>query len=159
MLSEYSKGVSMLKWAVAMTGFGLAAMAAGVSAKDKLEPRTQAMLACRGIAADDARLACYDQAMTALNLAIEQGAVVVEKNNKPMAREGVVKASRQIGDNVFWVELDNGDRWKLLPSTRRKGPPQVGSTVKVHKPLYGSGFWIVGPEWDDSRADFEGRGS
>jgi hypothetical protein len=159
MLAGQLKGVSMLKWAVAMTGMGMLAVASGANAKDKLEPRTQAMLACQGIATDDARLQCYDQAMAALKLAIDQGSVVVEKNDKPIAREGVVKASRQIGDNVFWIELDNGDRWKLLPSTRRSQPPQVGSTVKVHKPLYGSGFWIVGPEWDDSRADFEGRDS
>ena len=148
----------MLKWAIA-SGFGLLALASGANAKDKLEPRTQAMLACQGIAADGARLQCYDQAMAPLKQAIEQGTVVVEKNDRPIAREGVVKASREIGDNVFWVELNNGDRWKLLPSTRRNGPPQVGSTVKVHKPLYGSGFWIMGPDWDDSRADFEGRGS
>ena len=149
----------MLKWAVAMTGFGLLATAAGANAKDKLEPRTQAMLACQGIADGTARLQCYDQAMAALREAIDRGAVVVEKNNKPTARQGVVKASREIGDNVFWIELDNGERWKLMPSTRRNGPPQVGSTVKVHKPLYGSGFWIIGPDWDDSRADFQGRGS
>ena len=149
----------MLKGVVAITGLGLLAMAAGANAKDKLEPRTQAMLACQGIAADSARLQCYDQAMAVLKQAIDQGAVVVEKNNKPTAREGIVKVSREIADNVFWIELDNGERWKLLPSTRRNGPPQVGSTVKVHKPLYGSGFWIIGPDWDDSRADFQGRGS
>jgi len=149
----------MSRWHVVMTGFAMFGLAATANAKDKLEPRTQAMLACQGIAANDARLSCYDQAMTALKQAIDQGDVVVEKNDKPTAREGVVKASREIGDNIFLIELDNGERWKLLPSTRRNQPPQVGTTVKVHKPLYGSGFWVVGPDWDDSRADFQGRGS
>lgn len=149
----------MLKWSVAIMGSGLVAIAGGAAAKDKLEPRAQAMLACQGIAANDARLQCYDQAMSALKLAIDQGAVVVEENNKPMARDGIVKVSREVGDNIFLIELDNGERWKLLPSTRRNQPPQVGTTVKVHKPLYGSGFWVVGPDWDDSRADFQGRGS
>ena len=65
----------MSKWAIAMTGLALLGMSSGASAKDKLEPRTQAMLACQGLAADSARLQCYDQAMAALKEAIDQGAV------------------------------------------------------------------------------------
>ena len=149
----------MSRWAVAMTGLGLLAMAAGANAKDKLEPRTQAMLACQGIAANDARLLCYDQAMTVLKEAIEQGAVVVEKSSKPISREGVIKASGQLGENSFWIELESGDRWKLLPTTQRSHPPKVGTTIKVGKPFYGSGHWISGPDWDQSRADYMGSGS
>ena len=149
----------MLRWTVAITGLALLVTAAGASAKDKLEPRSQAMLACQVVVADDARLRCYDQAMAALKSAIAEGDLVVEKSDKPIARGGVIKASGQLGENSFWIELESGDRWKLLPTTRRSQPPQVGTRVKVGRPFYGSGYWISGPEWDESRADYMGRGS
>jgi len=149
----------MSKWVCAVAGLALVGAGSAAGAKDKLEPRTQAMLACRPVADAAARLQCYDQAMAALSEAIDQGKVVVAVPKGPIAREGVIKSSREIGDNIFLIELENGDRWKLLPSTWRSRPPAVGSTVRIHRPLAGSGFWVEGPEWDDSRADFVGRGS
>lgn len=148
----------MSKWAIAVTGLALLGMSSGASAKDKLEPRTQAMLACQGITADSARLQCYDQAMAALKEAIDQGAVTLNESRRP-AREGVVKAAGQSGENRYWIELESGERWTLLPSTMRSGPPQPGSVIKVRRPFIGSGYWISAPGWEESRAEFEGRGS
>lgn len=147
----------MSKWAIAAFGLALLGMSAGANAKDKLEPRTQAMLACRSIAANDARLRCYDESMAALNDAIERGSVVLDE--KPTKGQAIVKASGRSGENSFWIELESGERWKLLPTTNRSQPPQVGSTIKVYRPFYGSGYWISGPDWEESRAEFVGRGS
>lgn len=146
----------MWRWAVAMTGLALLGLAGGVQAKGKLEPRTRAMLECRAIEADDARLRCYDQSMSALKEAIDQGDVVLDQKG-PTAREGIVKSSGKIGENTFWIVLESGDRWKLLPTIPRKNPPTAGSSVKVRKSL--SGYWISAPDWNESKADFEGHGS
>lgn len=147
----------MSKWAIAAISLALLGTSAGANAKDKLEPRTQAMLACQAVTADDARLRCYDQAMAALKDAIEQGSVVLDE--KPTKGQAVVKASGRSGENSFWIELETGERWKLLPTTPRSAPPQAGSTIKIYRPFYGSGYWISGPDWDESRAEFVGRGS
>lgn len=145
----------MSKWVVALGGLALLGTGAA-GAKEKLEPRTQAMLACRNVAADAARLACYDQAMTALKQAIDLGDVVMNVVRKPAALDGVVKASGQSGEDRFWVELDSGDRWTLLPTSFRSHPPRVGTRMHVHKALMGD-YWISGQGWSESKAQFEGK--
>ena len=147
----------MSRLVIAATGLALLGVAASANAKDDLEPRTRAMLACRSIAPDDARLRCYDQSMAALKEAIDQGSVVLD--DRPKMGEGIVKASGQSGENRYWVELESGERWTLLPTTARRGPPQPGSNVKVRRPFVGSGYWISGPDWEESRAEYVGRGS
>lgn len=149
----------MSRWTIVVTGLALLGASASVPAKDKFEPLTQAILTCQAIAADDARLRCYDQAMPALKSAIDQGSVVLSEPKGPAAREGVVKAAGQSGENSYWIEMESGDRWRLLPTTARRGPPQPGSTIKVRKPFTGSGYWISGSDWKESRAEFVGRGS
>lgn len=128
------------------------------AAKDKMEPRLQAVLACQSISENNARLQCFDQAIAPLKQALVRGTMVLEEKKGPLALEGVVKASGQSGANRYWVVLENGDRWTLLPkSTRPKAPPP-GTTVRMKKTLWG-GYWISGPGWSESEASFAGHGS
>ena len=144
----------MSKWMIALALLGTAGAAV---AKDKLEPRTQAMLSCRTVTTDAARLACYDQAMAVLKQAIDQGDLVMNVVKKPLALDAMVKASGQNGEDRFWMEMDNGDRWTLLPTGFRSHPPRVGARMHVHKALMGD-YWISGPGWSESKALFDGRG-
>jgi hypothetical protein len=124
------------------------------TAKDKLDPRLQSMVACRALTDGTARLQCYDQAMLALNQAVEKGEVRVEATSGPRMLDGVVKASGKEGENRFWIEMENGDRWVLLPKTDRKRPPQPGTRVKIRKTMLDSAYWVSGEGWSESRARF-----
>lgn len=127
------------------------------AAKEKIEPRVQAVMACESVAASDARLQCFDQAAAGLKQALDRGTMVLKETKGPTAREGVVTASGTSGANRFWVVLDSGDRWTLLPKTVREAPPAPGTRLKAKKTLWGR-HWISGPGWSESEAEFVGRG-
>ena len=122
-----------------------------IAAKDKLEPRAQAMLACASVNADEDRLRCYDQSILALQQALGKGDVVLKENKSPKTLEGVVRASGSMGDNRYWIEFESGDRWHLTPSIIRNEAPRVGSTLKLRKG-FASNYWISGPGWPTSPA-------
>jgi hypothetical protein len=146
----------MRAWAIA--GTALLFVPGIAAAKDKLEPRVQAMLECEAMSADDARLQCYDQAMAAFKQAMAQGSVVVKEKAAPMALGGIIKASGQSGSNRYWVEFENGDRWALMPTKSRRGPPAPGSTARLSRTLMGN-YYFSGPNWPQTEARFLGHGS
>jgi len=148
----------MFRGAVALAGLVLLGTPAAVQAQDQVEPRTNAMLACRAIPSNDARLRCYDQAMTSLKEAIDQGGYIFDEDRGAIAREGVIKASGRTGENSFWIELESGDRWNLLPTTPRRDAPRPGGNIKVRKSFF-SGYWVSAPDWPESRAKYKGNGS
>lgn len=127
-------------------------------AKDKPEKRVQALLACQSIAASDARLACYDQAMSSLKEAIAQGTMVLKEKNAPLALEGTVKDSGHWGGSSLWVLLDNGDRWSIQPSKARRDPPPPGTAVKLKKTFMGT-YWMSGQKLPETEAQFLGHES
>jgi hypothetical protein len=126
------------------------------AAKDELEPRVQAVLACESISSNEARLQCFDQSIPALKQALARGSMVLTERKGPLAREGVVKTSGQSGENRFWVVLENGDRWTIdAPSFSRK-PPPPGTILKLKRTPFGN-YWISGPKWPESEAKFVGH--
>ena len=148
----------MLKAAVALAGLLLLGAPAAGHAQDQMESRTNAMLGCRSIPSDEARLRCYDQAMSSLKEAIDQGGYIFDEDRGAIAREGIIKASGRTGENSFWIELESGDRWNLLPTTPRREPPRPGGNIKVRKSFF-SGYWVSAPDWPESRAKYKGNGS
>ena len=145
-----SKTMSLLAAAVLLSVPGVAA------AKDKLDPRLEAVMACPSVADSAARLQCFDHAVAPLQQALVHGTVTLEERKGPLAMEGVVKASGQTSSNRYWVELENGDRWTLTPKSSRPKAPTVGSTLKMKKTLWG-GYWISGSGWSESEGAFVGR--
>ncbi len=146
----------MLKFAlviIALIGLGSPAIGA---APAKLEPRTRAILACASVAAEDARLRCYDESVVALQQAVGQGDVVLKEKKGPKALGGVVTASGSMGDNRYWIDLDSGERWQLLPTTIRNGAPPKGLKIEVRKGI-ASNYWISGAGWTSSPARFVRR--
>jgi hypothetical protein len=158
MLVIRSRGKFMSKRVSAILGIALLSAPGIAAAKDKQDSRLQAMLECESVSASEARLQCYDQAVAALKPAVAQGTVVVKEKNAPVTLGGVVKASGASGGNRFWLELENGDRWALLPGKTRREPPPPGTTVKVSRTLMGS-YYVSAPNWPQSEAKFLGNGS
>ena len=148
----------MSKRVGAITAIVLLSVPAGAAAKEKQEPRVQAMLACTSISANDERLQCYDRSIATLQQGLAQGDVVLKEKKAPLAREGVIKASGRSGEGRFWVVLDNGDRCALSISEYRREPPPPGTPVKLKRTLMGN-YWLTAPKWPESEAVFLGHGS
>lgn len=143
---------------ILIAGVALLSISTAAVAKDKSEPRVQALLACQSITANEQRLACYDEAMGSLKQALAQGTMVLKEKKAPLAMGGVVKASGYWGGSSTWVLLDNGDRWSIQPSKSRREPPAPGTTVKLTRTLMGT-YWMSGQKLPETEAEFLGHES
>jgi hypothetical protein len=148
----------MSKRVGAITAMVLLSVPAIAAAKDKLDPRAQAMLACTSISANEERLQCYDRSIATLKDALAQGNVVLKEKKAPLATEGIIKASGRSGDESFWIILENGDRWALTIAEYRREPPPPGTPVKLKRTIMGN-YWLTAPKWPESEAVFLGHGS
>ena len=139
-----------------IAGGALLLMSSMAVGKDNAEPRVQAILACGAIASDQERLACYDRSIVPLKDALARGSMVLKEKKAPLALAGRVNASGRWGGNSLWVVLDNGDRWSVQPTKSRRDPPPPGTIVRLKRTLMGT-YWISGPRWPESEAEFLGR--
>lgn len=127
----------------------------------------EALRACRDIAEDSARLACYDSAAGSLTEAVDKGEVqVVDKEDVKEARRGLfgfslpkiklfgggddgeqlkmlestITSVRRIrGGYIFRIE--EGDAtWQIKNAPMRLRPPEVGDKVVFKKASLGSFF-------------------
>lgn len=143
--------VSITIAALTLLGSGLA------NAKEKVDPRIGAAIACRSITQNEQRLRCYDQAIAGLRLALDSGQLVpAGESRKPLALEGVIKDVRPFGYNRYWVELDSGDRWEVISESSRDVSPRKGAKVKLEKGTMG-GYWFIDPTSVGRRAKYQGR--
>lgn len=124
-------------------------------AKDRAEPRVQALLECSSVASDADRLRCYDQSILPLKEALARGSMVLKEKKSPLALQGTVKESGRWGSSL-WILLDTGDRWSVQPTKSRRDPPPPGSAVRLKRTLMGT-YWISGPRWPESEAEFLGH--
>jgi hypothetical protein len=134
----------------------LVAIPTGVSAKEKIDPRVAASLACTSIASSEQRLACYDKAIGGLKQALEAGELVSNFERQPKKLEGIVRAAGSMGFNRYWAELDSGDRWEIISDSHRDEAPRNGAKVELRKGMMGS-YWFSTPGSRDRRARFLGR--
>jgi nucleoside phosphorylase len=160
---------------------GLAALAAASTLSTQAVPpqdrpeTLERLMACRGIADNTARLACFDTAAGALDTAQRQGDVVV------IDRAGVAETRRQlfgfempslprlfgpenaveidsiestlqsaslVGEGRWVFRLADGSVWRQIDSDRVRFQNRPGQTVRVRKASLGSFLLTV----DDSRA-------
>jgi hypothetical protein len=54
------------------------------------------------------------------------------------------------------VLFDNGDRWSVQPTKSHRDPPPPGTMLKVKRTLMGT-YWVSGPKWPESEAEFLGH--
>ena len=122
------------------------------AAKDKVDPRMAAMLACSSVTPNEARLRCYDQAAAPLRQALNKGEVTLTRKAGPRALEGVIRSAGAMSDG-YWVELANGDRWQILSSSAFDEAPPTGVTATLRKGPLGN-YWFSVPDMPERRAVF-----
>ena len=137
----------------AIAGIVLLSVPSVVAAKEDIEPRMQAVLACEAIASNEARLQCFDQAILPLKQAMSRGSLVLKENKGPTALGGVVKASGKAGVSRYWVLLDNGERWTIMTAKDRRDAPKPGTPLRMKKTFFGN-YWVTGPGWPESEGTF-----
>ena len=123
------------------------------AAKDKVEPRMAAMLACGSVVSNEARLRCYDAAAANLRQAVDKGEVALKQKSGPKELEGVIRSAGAIGEDAYWVELANGDRWRVISATPADEAPPTGVTARLRKGPLGN-YWISAPGMAERRATF-----
>ena len=138
-----------------VAGIVLLSLPSVVAAKDDMEPRMQAVLACEVISANEARLQCFDQAIVPLKQAMSRGSLVLKEKKGPAALGGVVKASGKSGASRYWVLLDNGERWSIETAKDRRDAPKPGTALRMKKTFFGN-YWVSGPGWPESEGTFVG---
>jgi hypothetical protein len=136
-----------------VAGAALLVVPSVAAAKEDLEPRMQAVLACEAITANEARLQCFDQAILPLKQAMTRGSLVLKEKKGPAALGGIVKASGKSGANRYWVLLDNGERWSIQTVKDRREAPKPGTPLRMKKTFFGN-YWVSGPGWPESEGLF-----
>ena len=136
-----------------VAGMALLVAPSVATAKEDMEPRMQAVLACEAITANEARLQCFDQAILPLKQAVSRGSLVLKENKGPAALGGVVKASGKSGAARYWVVLDNGERWSIVTAKDRRDAPKPGTALRMKKTFFGN-YWVSGPGWPESEGKF-----
>ena len=143
----------MSKRVCLIAGMVLIVVPSVAAAKDDMEPRMQAVLACEAISANEARLQCFDQAILPLKQAMSRGSLVLKEKKGPAALGGVVKASGKSGAARYWVVLDNGERWSIATAKDRRDAPKPGTALRMKKTFFGN-YWVSGPGWPESEGTF-----
>ena len=130
-------------------------------------PAFQSLIACSRIAADAARLACFDQASKALSEAAASRQLVVlspedVRNARhslfgfslpklPFLRQGgddredkeitaKIRSVRSLGYGKWRFQLDDGATWETTESNGDEVVPHVGSTVRINAGVLSSFF-------------------
>lgn len=133
------------------------AAAAPAGAKQQVDNKLTAALACTKVAEAQARLACFDRAMADLNKAVKEGTLNIGSDS-PLALTGTIAAAGPSGFKRFWVVMANGDRWSMQAGDAFDEGPRRGSKVTINRaPL--SGYWFMEQGAPDRRATFKGRSS
>lgn len=149
--------------AVAMAG--AAAIAAAPPAEPRRPAAYEALVRCRAIDNDEARLRCFDQSVAALQEAADKRELVVVDRgqiretrrrlfgldlpnlpffggNDDEAREEVRQIDGTIAEvrsvNKLWIiRLQEGGTWIQTDGSRRGQQPKVGTKVKIRKGTLG----------------------
>ncbi|HEX8379540.1 MAG TPA: hypothetical protein VF619_03195 [Allosphingosinicella sp.] len=145
-----------------------AAAAASAAPKRTLPPAVQELAACRTLAADDARLRCYDAAAAALARAAESGDIVlvdredVRKTRRSLFGFNVPKlpffsgddsaadqqdeitariaGAHSIGNGKWIIRLEDGAVWETTEGKAAVRAPRAGNEVTIKRGSLGGYF-------------------
>ena len=155
----------------------LAALAAvsavPASAADKrpeLAGSAAALLKCRAVADEGARLRCFDAAAATLAAEVDKGdLVVIDREtmrktrtslfgldinlpdfggkSEPEPKEIVeaAKSVRPFGHAMWQITLESGGVWQTTEGTPTLVPPRVGEKLKIRKTMAGGYMLHLGP--------------
>ena len=162
-------------------GVFAAGLAASAKSKSDLPPpataaTVSAVLACRSLTDDTARLACFDKATRDMSEAEEKGDLltldrqqrqtvrrqafglplpamtVFDRGEKPGESDRItatVASASQTPYGKWIIRLDDGAVWRQIDDNSLQSDPHKGSTVVIKKGILGSFFIDV-----DGRAGF-----
>ena len=158
------------KGAIVALGLTFAMAGAAEAAEGKRADELQAVVDCRAVAENVARLACYDAAAARLDEAEAKGEVVVlDKAQRQQARREAfgftipsfdifnrgseaeaagpmvfkVAEAWQDGNGRWGVELDTGAIWRQTDSESIYRKPKKGSSVELKPAAMGSYFMKI----------------
>jgi hypothetical protein len=154
------------RWAVGVF-FSISVSAAAVAApsQNPYPERFQAVIACRDVAAADARLACFDQATAALATAAQAGDIAVaDKAQITEAKKGlfgftaqniklfsapdgrddfdqiedIVSSAEQLRGGQWSITLPNGAAWAQVDTATLAVDPKPGMKIIIRRAAMGS---------------------
>ena len=171
-MSRYAAGLIWGLGATVMLGSGFVTAATAQTPVPQARPALlESLMACREIAASDARLACFDSASTAFETAEQQGEVtVVDRAQAQETRtrlfglslgnanlfgglrldapieaiESSLSAIRQDPNGKWIFTLADGSVWSQIDSERLSPRPRVGQGVRVRQGAINSYLLSVG---------------
>jgi hypothetical protein len=153
-------------------GFGLAAGAAGAAfSAEPAHPVLSGLNKCAEVADSGPRAACYDAALSALNLAVQSGEVVIVQRKEARAVQqsvfglnlpaltifdtsgkdsaplvsviGEAKRAYRDQSDKWIVVLTDGAVWRQIDSESIVRAPRAGSQIEIRKAALGSYFMKV----------------
>ena len=134
-------------------------------------PAVRATIDCRKVAADAARLACYDKAVEALGQALNTGQVVAvdhaqvqqvrrqafgfpvpllsvfDRGGRPEEIDEVqltIENAHQTPDGKWIIELEGGQVWRQIDTGDFSRDPKPGAKATIKKAMLGSYMMMVG---------------
>ncbi len=145
--------------------FANAAAAQPRSTKEQKPEAISAMLACRQIADQTARLACFDNTSAKVEVSLQEGRTVVvdraqivedqkerfgqlrrdpDEQAPAIGDEGLAEITGSVSsavrdqDGRWIIQLADGARWRQIDSTLLGQQPKAGSSVKIRRAALGS---------------------
>jgi hypothetical protein len=160
------RGPSVAGLAAALV-IGMAGLGRAAEPPPSMAPAVQAVLSCRAIKEDAARLTCFDKATAAMGEAETKGDLLTldrqqrqavrkqafgltlpalnlfDKGEKPAEADRItatVASASQDPYGKWTIRLDDGAVWRQTDSNELFRPPHKGSTVVIKKGVLGSFF-------------------
>lgn len=155
---------------MAAVAIGFPACSSWATQPPSAAPSVAAVIACRRITDDAARLACFDKAVTAMDEAQTTGNLVTldreqrravrrqtfgfqlpslnifDKGEKPEEAdrlEAKVASARQDAFGKWSIRLEDGATWVQIDDSELRRTPKPGSSVVITRGLVGSFFLKV----------------
>jgi hypothetical protein len=169
MTKQFTGGVALAIMIAASFGASGDSSAAPAPSSAAAAP-VQAVIACRSIAVDAQRLACFDKAVAAMGEAQTKGDLVTldREQRRTVRRQafglslpafnlfdrgekaedvdrltGTIASAREDGFGKWTVRLQDGAVWVQTDDSALGRPPHAGSTVVISKGVLGSFFMKI----------------
>lgn len=160
------KAVGFGALAILAMSAGLGMSAGAARAADPPHPLLDAALRCRAVTDDQARLRCFDAAITPIEAGIAGRSIVMverrqvqrsffglsvprflrggdEEDEQQEVRQldGIVQSASHTGYQLWRVVLREGGTWQTIENSSRQELPRAGATVRIERGPVGN-YWL-----------------
>lgn len=145
----------------------ISALMLQAGAADGTPATVSAVVECRALTDDAARLRCYDEAVATLSAATASGAIVVvdreavrntrrslfgfslpklpffrgdtsQEEEEAREVEAVIKSASNLGYDKWQIVLEDGATWQTTEPSAQMATPRAGRSVKIRRAAMGS---------------------